>query len=164
MIAAFREGKDQDTLIRAMSELPNNYSLQIVGDGPRRPILEKLAEEKNVEFLGIRTDIPDILCSTDIVVLSSHWEGLSLSSIEGMASGRPFIASDVDGLHEMVNGAGVLFPDGDHIALASAIRSLCENPKKYKEVAERCQARAKDYDISKMAAGYNAVYKEITNE
>ena len=105
-----------------MSELPNNYSLQIVGDGPRRPILEKLAEEKNVEFLGIRTDIPDILSSTDIVVLSSHWEGLSLSSIEGMASGRPFIASDVDGLHEMVNGAGVLFPDGDHIALASAIR------------------------------------------
>ena len=164
MIAAFREQKDQDTLIRAMAELPDNYTLQIVGDGPRRPILEKLAEEKNVEFLGIRTDIPDILSSTDIVVLSSHWEGLSLSSIEGMASGRPFIASDVDGLHEMVNGAGVLFPDGDHIALASAIRSLCENPKKYKEVAERCQARAKDYDISKMAASYNAVYKEITNE
>lgn len=66
-----------------------------------------------------------------------------------MASGRPFIASDVDGLHEMVNGAGVLFPDGDHVALASAIRSLCENPEKYKAVAARCQARAKDYDISK---------------
>lgn len=164
MIAAFREQKDQDTLIRAMAELPDNYTLQIVGDGPRRPILEKLAEGKNVEFLGIRTDIPDILSSTDIVVLSSHWEGLSLSSIEGMASGRPFIASDVDGLHEMVNGAGVLFPDGDHIALASAIRSLCENPEKYKAVAARCQARAKDYDISKMAAGYNAVYQEITNE
>ena len=36
--------------------------------------------------------------------------------------------------------------------------------KKYKEVAERCQTRAKDYDISKMAAGYNAIYQEITNE
>ena len=162
MIAAFREQKDQDTLIRAMGELPKNYLLQIVGDGPRRPILEDLAKGKNVKFLGIRTDIPEILDATDVVVLSSHWEGLSLSSIEGMASGRPFVASDVDGLHEMVSGAGVLFPEGDHKALAEAIRHLCENPEEYKAVAIRCQARAKDYDISKMAQGYNKVYHELS--
>lgn len=164
MIAAFREQKDQDTLIRAMDYLPENYSLQLVGDGQRRPVLEKLAFGKtNVKILGIRTDIPGILRSTDIVVLSSHWEGLSLSSIEGMASGRPFIASDVDGLHEMVSGAGILFPEGDHIALATAIRSLCESPDKYREVAEKCQARAKEFDISKMAKAYNSIYHEIIN-
>ena len=47
-----------------------------------------------------------------------------------------------------------------HVLLCSYERK----PREYKTVAERCQTRAKDYDISKMAAGYNAVYKEITNE
>ena len=43
---------------------------------------------------------PQVLKSADVVVMSSHWEGLSLSNIEGMSSGRPFVASDVDGLRE----------------------------------------------------------------
>ncbi len=164
MIAAFREQKDQDTLIRAMEYLPENYSLQIVGDGERRPILEKLAHGmKNVEFLGIRTDIPNILKSADIVVLSSHWEGFGLSVVEGMATGVPTIVSNVPGLADIVNGAGILFPEGNHMALATAIRSLCENPDKYREVAEKCQARAKEFDISKMAKAYNSVYQEIIN-
>lgn len=41
--------------------------------------------------------------------MSSHFEGLSLSSIEGMAVGKPFVASDVDGLHEITENAGILF-------------------------------------------------------
>jgi glycosyltransferase involved in cell wall biosynthesis len=52
-----------------------------------------------------------LLKTADIVVLSSHYEGLSLASIEGMASGKPFIASDVPGLHEVVKGADLLFED-----------------------------------------------------
>ena len=165
MIAGFRHQKDQDTLIRAMAQLPGNYSLQLVGDGPRRGELENLIAKlqlgDRVKLLGIRTDIPDILAHSDVVVLSSHWEGLSLSSIEGMASGRPFVASDVDGLREIVKGYGILFPHQDCRALASAIRQLCENPEEYRRVAERCQARAKQYDISLMAKKYNEVYQEI---
>ena len=162
MTAAFREQKDQDTLIRALAELPDNYSLRIVGDGPRRNILKQLVVDldltERVDFLGIRNDIADLLRESDINVLSSHWEGLSLSSIEGMASGRPFIASDVDGLREIVKDNGILFPQGDHKALATAIRKLCENPEYYCEVAERCQAKAKQYDISVMAEKYNELY------
>lgn len=165
MIAAFREQKDQDTLIKAINVLPEQYSLQIVGDGVRREKLEALVRElklnSRVDFMGIRNDIPEILDKTDVVVLSSHWEGLSLSSIEGMASGRPFVASDVDGLREMVNGAGILFPHGDHAALADVIKRLCESPEEYRDVAERCQERAKQYDISVMAIKYNELYKEI---
>lgn len=165
MIAAFREQKDQDTLIRAIGQLPEEYSLQIVGDGERRTVLEELVDalalQNKVRFLGIRTDIPDVLSDTDVVVLSSHWEGLSLSSIEGMASGRPFVASDVDGLREMVKEAGVLFPHGDHVALAKAIKNLCENPEEYKVVAERCQERAREFDISKMSREYYNAYLGI---
>lgn len=162
MIAAFREQKDQDTLIRAMTLLPKQYQLQLVGDGPRRPLLEELATKQEVadrvSFLGIRTDIPEIMESSDVMVLSSHWEGLSLSSIEGMASGRPFIASEVDGLREVVAGYGVLFPEGNSRALASAIRELCENANYYRDVAQNCQQRAQQFDIAIMAQKYNELY------
>lgn len=166
MVASLSAAKDQDTLIRAMSHLPENYTLQLVGDGERRPILEQLIADLNlqdrVKMLGIRTDIPQILGNSDIVALSSHWEGLSLSSIEGMASGRPFIASDVDGLREIVDGSGLLFPEGDDRQTAALIHNLCTNPSEYRSVAERCQAKAKEYDISKMARSYLELYRSIS--
>lgn len=164
MIAGFRYQKDQDTLIRALSLLPENYTLWLIGDGERRQELENLvislSLENRVKFLGIRNDIPNLLEQTDIVVLSSHFEGLSLSSIEGMASGRPFIASDVNGLREIVNGNGVLFSHSDEKSLASEIKILCENPKRYKQIATACQAKAKQYDINIMTQKYNNLYHE----
>lgn len=165
MIAGFREQKDQDTLIKALSLLPQEYKLWLVGDGERRSILENLVTELNlgsrVKFWGVRSDIPQILEKSHIVVLSSHWEGLSLSSIEGMASGRPFIASDVDGLREIVSGYGILFPLQDALTLANEIESLCENEEKYNQVAVACQVRAKQYDINIMAEKYNTIYNKI---
>ena len=78
-----------------------------------------------------------------------------------MASGRPFIASDVDGLREMVGGAGVLFTHGDAKVLAEKIQWLCEHPDEYKQVAARCQEKAKQYDISIMARKYLDLYEEL---
>jgi len=165
MVAGFRKQKDHETLIKSMLRLPDNYLLQLVGRGETeqdiKDLCHSLGLESRVSFLGVRSDVPEILEKSDVTVLSSHWEGLSLSSIEGMASGRPFIASDVDGLHEMVGGAGVLFPRGDEKALAGAIRGLCENPTRYHEVAIACQQRAKCYDISKMADGYDNLYRSF---
>ena len=164
MIAGFRYQKDQDTLIRALPLLPANYKLWLIGDGERRQELENLVTslslEYRVKFWGIRNDISQLLEQTDIVVLSSHWEGLSLSSIEGMASGRPFIASDVNGLKEIVNGSGILFPHGDENTLAIEIKSLCENSDRYKQVAALCQSKAIQYDINNMAEKYNNLYYE----
>lgn len=162
MIAGFRPQKDQDTLIRAMSLLPNEFKLWLVGDGERRSVLEELTTSLNlsdrVKFWGIRSDIPQILEKSHIVVLSSHWEGLSLSSIEGMASGRPFIASNVDGLREIVRGYGILFPHQDAKALAKEIKLLCESRAKYDHVAKTCQEKAKQFDINIMVKKYNNLY------
>lgn len=162
MVAALRAEKDQQTLIRAISLLPHNYRLWIVGDGPMRGFLENLARELNVEdrvvFFGWRTDVPQILKSADVVAMASHYEGLSLSSIEGMAVGKPFICSDVDGLREIVAGAGVLVKDSDSKGFADKIKELCLNKTYSSEVAEACYARAMEYDFSKMAEAYNNVY------
>ena len=165
MVAGFREAKDQDTLIKAIALLPEEYKLWLVGDGERRAILEDLVSEldisNRVKFLGIRSDIPQILEQSHIIVLSSHWEGLSLSCIEGMASGRPFIASDVDGLRDIVGGHGILFPHQDYNTLTKEMRHLCKNKEYYNKVALACQEKAKQYDINIMATKYNNVYHEI---
>ncbi len=120
-----------------------------------------LGLEDRVFFLGIRTDIPQLLKTADIVVLSSKYEGLSLSSIEGMASGKPFVASDVPGLKEAVSGAGVLFPVGNEKKLAEEILHLSSDADYYAATVEKCLARAKDYDISKMVTEHINLYKEI---
>lgn len=165
MVAGFRLQKDHATLIKALSRLPDRFSLQLVGRGETEQEMKALCGDlgldQRVSFMGMRSDVSDILDSSDVIVLSSHWEGLSLSSIEGMASGRPFVASDVEGLREVVAGAGVLFPQGDDEALARAIQELCENPARYKEVATACQERAKRYDISLMADGYDKLYRSL---
>ena len=169
MVAAFRPQKDYDTLLRAMTHLTNNFRLRIVGGGDPheggrvKAYCTQLGLDDRVVFLGIRSDIPDILENSDVVVLSSHWEGLSLSSIEGMASGRPFIASDVDGLHEIVKGAGILFPEGDDQELAIQIQNLCEHPAEYQRIARQCQERARQYDISVMAENYLNLYDELSH-
>lgn len=166
MVAGLRAEKDHETLLKSMMLLPDNYSLQIVGRGVKEQSLKSLCERMKlsdrVTFLGVRSDVPDIQEHSDILVLSSHWEGLSLSSIEGMASGRPFIASDVDGLREMVGGAGVLFPHGDSKALAQKIQFLCGHPEEYRIIAKRCQEKAKQYDISVMAQKYLQLYNELS--
>ncbi len=165
MIAAFRPQKDHETLIKAFKHLPANYRLQLVGDGQCEPQMKSLCKDLEldgrVDFMGMRVDVPEIMDDSDIIVLSSHWEGLSLSSIEGMASGRPFIASDVEGLHDIVGGAGVLFPHGDDEALAGAIQDLCDNPARYHDVATACQERVKKYDISVMAERYDQLYRSM---
>lgn len=165
MVAAFRKQKDQQTLIRAMRYLPSDYTLSLVGDGECRcdceDLVRTLGLADRVSFLGIRNDIPELLSASDVVVMSSHYEGLSLSSIEGLASGKPFIASDVDGLHDIVCGAGLLFPEGDYKCLAGQIYKVCTDRAYGRQVADSCLQRAKGYDISLTVEGYLHTYETI---
>lgn len=167
MVAAFREQKDQLTLIKAHQLLPDNYHLYLVGTGDEA-LIEKcktMAVDLNitdrVHLLGMRTDVPELLASADAVVMSSHYEGLSLSSLEGMACGKPFIASDVDGLHEIVDGYGILFPHEDAQSLANSIKKVSTDKEYAASIAAKCQQRAAQFDINLMAENYNRVYSEM---
>ena len=167
MVAAFRDQKDHETVIRAMRSLPSNYHLQFVGGGEtdRVNTLKKMCYElgldNRIDFMGKRRDVPEIMKNSDITVLSSHWEGFGLVAVESMAAGRPLIATDVGGLREVVIGAGLLFPHGDYEDLAKKIQELCNNPDLYRRVASRCQERARQYDISAMVDGYDNLYKML---
>ena len=167
-ISSFRKQKDQLTLIEAMRYLPTNFFLKLVGDGSEiekcRLLVNELKLQDRISFLGNRDDIPQLLEESHISVLSSHYEGLSLSSIECMASGRPFIASDVPGLTEVVEGAGVLFNVGDAVGLSNIITNLANDQEYYNKIANQCIERAMLYDIDNMVNKYIEVYKEIINE
>lgn len=166
MVAGFREQKDQDTLVRAMTRLDKDkYELWLVGIGDRLQTVKSLADKLNVvdrvRFVGLRMDIPNVLRAADVVVMSSHWEGLSLSNVEGMSAGKPFIASDVNGLREVTRGYGIMFREGDDEQFASIVDRLCSSPELYHRVAERCYHRALQYDISNMVDGYYNVYRSL---
>ncbi len=166
-VAAFRPQKDQATLIRALKKLPDAFKLLLVGIGERLNECRDLAAALNLQdrvfFLGQRMDVPRLLKSADYVVLSSHYEGLSLSSIEGMASGKPFLASRVPGLKEIVDGAGLLFGEGDEAALAAQLLQLDHDPQLYTEIASKCCSRAKEYDINQMITKHINLYRTLVS-
>lgn len=72
-----------------------------------------------------------------------------------------FVASDVNGLKEVTEGYGILFPHGDADALANIILQLSEDKAYYQEVANRCYERARQFDIGKMVEAYNEIYEGL---
>lgn len=164
-VAGFREQKDQMTLIKALVHLPASIKLVLVGEGILKndceSIVKELELQNRVFFIGLRMDVPHLLKSADIVVLSSYYEGLSLSSIEGMAAGKPFVASNVPGLKEVVQGAGILFPVGNEVHLAVEISKLLEDKVHYIKVAQACKDRAGEYDIHKMVDKHIKLYESV---
>lgn len=164
-VSSFQEPKDQKTVIESLQFLPENVKLLLVGEGHLKQDSEKLVEalklNERVKFLGQRMDVPNLLKTADIIVLSSKYEGLSLSSIEGMATGKPFIASDVPGLTEVVQGAGILFPQGNANELSKKIEELIANDDYYKSVAKKCESRAENYNIDKMIDSHLNLYKKV---
>ncbi|HTO14248.1 MAG TPA: glycosyltransferase [Edaphocola sp.] len=163
-VAGFRIEKDHTTLIRSLIHLPSNIKLLLVGEGSLKieneDLVRTLGLEDRVKFLGIRMDIPQLLKTADIIILSTHYEGLSLSCIEGMAV-KPFIGSNVPGLKEIVKDYGLLFEHENDKELASLILKLANDPVYYKQIAQRCVERAKEFDIEKMINSHESVYKEV---
>lgn len=162
-VSSFRPEKDQITLIRSLLFLPKEVKVLLVGDGQLKPSVESLVNELNltdrVKFLGIRFDIPQLLQYSDIAVLSSKYEGFGLSIVEGMASKKPAIASNIEGVSEIVENYGIVFRKGDAEDLAAKLKPLLNNKMYYDEIALKCYERSKEYDINKMVNRYINLYK-----
>ncbi|MDG1572730.1 glycosyltransferase [Robiginitalea sp. M366] len=165
MVGRFNPTKDQPTAIKSLLHLPDHIHLLLVGDGHLRESCEKLAIElglnKRVHFLGLRKDIPELLKSSDICLISSHSEGLSISSLECLASGKPLITSNVNGLKEINRDVGLLFEDENEQELASQILRLINDPELYKEVANRCAEKSLQYDITRTVNKHLEIYHDI---
>ncbi|MBG0828111.1 glycosyltransferase [Planomonospora sp. ID67723] len=142
--------KGQDVLAeawqRVAAECPGAL-LAIVGDGDLRPVLRATAGP-GVLFAEPVRDVRPWYAAADLVVLPSRWEGLPLTALEALASGRALVASDVPGLSEVVTGGvGALVPPEDAAALAGAIAVRLRHPALARKEGEAGAARAADFDL-----------------
>ena len=86
---------------------------------------------------------------------------INILFLKKFSSGKPFLASDVDGLHEIVNGNGVLFEHENARTFADEILKLDSDAVYKADVVRCCQAKAIQYDINVMAEKYMAVYTNL---
>jgi len=107
-----------EAIARVVNEFPNAKFL-FAGDGPLRAELETRVDALNIRnyvwFLGIRNDIPLLLSMCDGFILPSLWEGLPIALLEAMYAGLPVIATDVEGVDEIIKDGenGLLVPPAD---------------------------------------------------
>ncbi len=123
----FAPQKGFDLLLEAFQLLPQEkYQLYLGGYGQEEAKIKQIARNlPNVKLLGKITDVPAFLASCDAVIIPSRWEPWGLVCLEAKATGKPVIATAVDGLSEQIDSSwGILVPPNDKQQLAAAIASL----------------------------------------
>ena len=137
--------------------------LLLVGDGPDRSHLEKLAKDMQVIIAGQRDDIPQLLSITSIMLVPSTSEGLGLAAMEALAAGVPVIAYDVGGLSEMVKHGenGLLVPTGNIDELRKSIRYVLDNPSVYRKLSDTAQHKAQTYSLDRHVTQLVTLYDKI---
>jgi glycosyltransferase involved in cell wall biosynthesis len=150
----------------AVAERAPETRFLVVGDGPLRPELERSARElalDQVRFTGVRPDAGDIISRSALLVFSSDWEGLSLAALESLAAGVPVVASDVQGMRELLSaGAGVLVAGGEPRGLADAIVSLLRDEGRRQAMGRIGRALVRErYSIEGMLDAYALLYRRL---
>lgn len=166
-VAEFNNNKNHGFLLDGWSRLTHhlgNCHLLLVGSGGEmEPLKEKVKCEKipRVHFLGYRTDVPRIMSESDIVTLVSKREGLPRSVMEGMAAGKPIVASNVRGNRDLVeNGrTGFLVELGDVPGLAAAFEKLILDRELRDRMGSAGRVRIQAYDLDNVLAEMSSIYE-----
>jgi glycosyltransferase involved in cell wall biosynthesis len=142
----------------------------IVGDGPLRPGLERLAGnlgiEGQVRFLGFRNDIPLVMSALDVFALTSLWEGLPFAILEAMAAEKPVVATSINGVPEVVvhGQTGFLAPPRAVKELAAHIGTLLGDPASARAMGQAGRRRVQEHFtlervIARLSDVYEALYR-----
>jgi glycosyltransferase involved in cell wall biosynthesis len=144
------------------------FRLLILGTGSRKDALERIIRNRNLQDrVEIKADVADVnryLSHADIFILSSRWEGLSISILEAMRAALPVVATKVGGnVDAVVHGhTGILTPPNDPAKLASAIEVLLSDRKKAAEMGKAGRKRfLRLYTSDKMLIATERVYQQL---
>lgn len=171
-VGALRKGKRFDMLVDAFAlcQFPDNVSLDIVGEGKERDLIESKIQQHNigdkVKLLGVKTpeEVNDLLCHSDCFVLSSRLETFSIVLIEAMAKGLPVIATRCGGPETFVRPEdGVLVPKENTEELAKAMKNMIKHYQKYngEKIRAHCHDNFSQNVIAdKIISVYNQVLKK----
>jgi glycosyltransferase involved in cell wall biosynthesis len=175
MVARLSKQKDHRTLLQALALLRSRGlrpPALLVGGGKLRPQLERLSaglglDDGQVQFLGIRRDVPELLMGHRLCVLSTHYEGMPLALLEGMAAGCAVIGSAVPGVREVIEDGvdGCLVAAADPAALAEAIAGLLQDGDRAQAVGARARERAlQAHGRALMNQRYEALFLALARE
>lgn len=172
MVAAFGWHKAQEVLVaavpRLLREVPGAH-VALLGEGECRPRVEAAARAlgpagERVRFLGFRDDVPEVLGSLDLFVMSSVMEGLCTSALDAQAAGVPVVASAVGGLVEAVadGETGILVPPRDPEALGAAMARILRDPALRKRYSGAGRVRVRErFSVKAMVEGSRSVYGRL---
>jgi glycosyltransferase involved in cell wall biosynthesis len=146
-----------------------NVSFLLAGDGILRQELEneikKYGLEDSFHFLGWRRDIPNLINASEVLVLTSLWEGLPRVIPQAMAASVPVVVTRVNGSPEAVKEGenGFLVTPGDIIGIAEKTVLLLKNPEKAKKMGQKGSFMVQEFDIHKMVNDQERLYAELLN-
>lgn len=171
VVGMLRPQKAHHILLHATELLARewpNIQVLLVGDGPERAALEHLARElevqHNVQFLGVRNDVPDVLRVLDLAVCCSDFEGTPAAIVEYMDAALPVVATTVGGIPDLIEPDvnGLLVPPQDPPALADAIAKLLRAPEQARAMGARGQEiRRTKFDIDVFVHQLEELYLEL---
>lgn len=159
--------KNQALLLKAFKRVLDNFPtarLKIVGDGSEKEKLKMLAQDlsitDSVDFMGYREDVKEQLSTSDVFVLSSHYEAMPMTILEAMALGIPVVTTDVGGIRHFVDESYVNYTQAnDEKMLAFSIERQISNPDEYREKLRRAHKLVlENYSISAMSKRYLNLY------
>ncbi len=153
---------------RVLDESPQTKFL-MVGDGELREALQlhmrQLRLDSAVRMLGWRRDIPELMQVFDVFLLTSHWEGLPRVLLEAMSLGIPIVASDVDGISEVVEGGenGYLSPPGNTQEMAKRVLQLLGDERLRTSMGQKSQLMIEPFSAQRMVKDYTHLYLQMMN-
>jgi glycosyltransferase involved in cell wall biosynthesis len=151
-------------LLRALPEVLKHFPLArlaLIGDGVLRGELmaeaARLGISEQVYFLGVRSDVADLMAAADVFVMPSRWEGLSLALLEAMGAKLAILTTRVNGAKEALEDGkcGVIVPTEDVQALSDALIYLLGHPEQRRKLVDAAYQRfIQEYTLEKMTARY----------
>lgn len=143
-----------------------SYDLLLVGDGPQRVELtarcRQLGLERRVHFAGWRDDVPAILRASELLVLPSQWEGMPNAVLEAMACGLPVVATDVEGVRELLGEAAdeQVAPVGNQALFAEKLVAVASNLVLGRRLGAENRGRARgQFSLDAMVDAYAELYE-----
>lgn len=162
--------KGIDVFLRAAQKVAARFpeaEFVVAGEGPLREELDNLIAalglQGKVQLSGVQSDMPAFYQAIDLLVSASHYEGLPMALLEGMASGLPVVATRVGQVPAVVleGRTGLLVPPADPDALADAMGRLVADPVLRTTYGVASQQRVtREFSAERMTAEYARVYEQ----
>lgn len=165
-----RTHKRVDRLLRIWQKIESHHpdwQLQIVGEGEERPALEKLARRlrlQRIHFLGYRSDMPTIYRTASFICLTSNFEGLPMSLMEGQQYGViPVSFDSYAGIQEIAQDgkAGIIIPSYSLRRYASRLNRILDHPQEQEQLRRQALAAAQRYDPQVIGQQWLRLFEEL---